>query len=54
MSTEYLQSQIKKMLEEADRVEEQLSTMSLRERAKLDQYHHFSVAEMDEHEDILR
>lgn len=53
MSDEYIEDQIAKMNAEADRLEEQLPKMTLRERAKFDQYHDFSVAEMDRQSKVL-
>ena len=53
MSDEYVQSQIDKMREEADKMEKKLKTMTLKERAKVDQYHHFSLAEFDYENQML-
>lgn len=48
MSDDYIQSQINKLKDEADKLEKKLSTMSLRERAQWDKYHPFSVRDYDE------
>ena len=48
MSDDYIQSQINKLKDEADKFEKKLSTMSLRERAQWDKYHPFSVRDYDE------
>ena len=53
MSDEYVQSQIDKMLEEATKNEEKLNSMSLRDRAKLDQYHEYSLMEHDHQNAVL-